>query len=162
MDNIHRAIDMLCVFLLSFHSVLNRNPAISSSDSSVRESFFFFFSSLVNKRTTGLLHWKRGWSMMVYCPMNPSFQINIPWSTSFPSQCTIESMVYWSYLSNLINASWLSRISLGLWASKKRWILWINNNQHYYYYWIMFEFDVWPVLEEELLKIRQTLRVGLF
>ena len=41
---------MLCVFLLSFHSVLNRNPAISSSDSSARESLFFFVSSLVNKQ----------------------------------------------------------------------------------------------------------------
>ena len=124
--------------------------------------FFFLVHSWINVQLgccTGN-EVDRWWSIALWILVSKS--IYIPWSTSFPSQYTIESMVYRSYLSNLINASWLWRISLGLWASQKRWILWINNNQHYYYFWIMFEFDVWPVLEEELLKIRQTLRVDLF
>ena len=70
---------MFCVFLLSFRS--------------------FRFLALVNKQL-GRRALKRGWSM-VYCPYNLVSESINHRLTSFPSQYTIESMVYCSHLQIL-------------------------------------------------------------
>ena len=52
---------------------------------------------------------KRGWSM-VYCPCNLVSKSIYHWLASFPSQCTIESIVYCSHLPNLVHTIYMKNL----------------------------------------------------
>lgn len=88
---------MFCVFLRFFCSVFIGTSAISSSDSS-------------EPLCCGSL-----------LPKQLRFQADIYHrSTPFPSKHTFESIVYSSHHPNLVNASWLRKISRRIWGNRKQ------------------------------------------
>ena len=122
----HTSSNVFCVFLLSYRSVLVRNLAISSLDSSP------FFGTLVNK-WLGRRAWKRGWWMVYLLPIQPRLQINIPSITIDQPRFhdnTIELMVYCSHLPKLVNASY-EELAGSFEPIRNGEIFWMNNNSPY-------------------------------